>query len=90
MSNFVFFQIEGDVEAFLSHFFRAVRAIDTRLEWGWNRAVIGHEDDTPLCMGFGFTTWTATELQDLAQRKGVNLVYIEENVDSANIDFSEA
>jgi hypothetical protein len=83
------FQIEGSDQNTLSHFFQAVQAVDTSLEWGWNRAVIGHEDDPPLCMGFGFTPWTVTELQGLAHRKGIDLVYVEEDIDPSHIDFSE-
>jgi hypothetical protein len=40
-------------------------------------------------MGFGFTPWTVTELQDLAHRKGIDLVYVEEDIDPSHIDFSE-
>lgn len=62
------------VEAFL----KAVDAIDTVIEWGWNTVVVGHEDDPDEFQGFGYSTRSPEELRQYAKQIEVELVHVDE------------
>lgn len=72
---------EEKVQLFLD----AVHAIDASIEWGWNTVIKGHEDDPDEFQGFGYTTLSPEELNQVATSLGVELAYVDEPLDAEMI-----
>lgn len=76
---------EERVEAFLE----SVDAVDTSIEWGWNTVIVGREDEPDEFQGFGYTTFSPEELSQFADFLGVELVYVDEPLDSEMVQSLE-
>ncbi|KAM3091278.1 hypothetical protein ACKFKG_26200 [Phormidesmis sp. 146-35] len=76
------FEVTSPSEEKVQLFLERIDAVDTSIEWGWNTAVIGHEDDPDEFQGFGYTSRSPEELNQVATLLDVNLVYIDEPLEA--------
>ncbi|WP_448596898.1 hypothetical protein [Thermoleptolyngbya sp.] len=79
------FEVTHLYEEKVQSFFDSVNAIDTSIEWGWNTVIKGHEDDPDEFQGFGYTTLSPEELNQVATSLGVELVYVDEPLDAETV-----
>jgi hypothetical protein len=79
------FEVTSLYEARVEAFLKAVDAVDTAIDWGWNTVVVGHENDPDEFRGFGYSTRSPEELRQCTDQIEVELAYVDEPLPSETV-----